>query len=332
MMSRTFWFVAMLSIAVVASPAPALAQNEALRGKTAMSVYVSLVGDTGYGVNGAELRLSLEQQLHDMGINVLSHADPPNFPVLNLTVNARVWEEKRVVETVQRGVVTNTDVVTVRWITYTSKIELRQLAPGRTAATRPIEDVAIWTKAAEEKTVGLEHSWQIPGDALDVGIDFVNAWQRVNGSNHAATQDRPMPLPNPNAPSPPSSEPGQSLYEGGGGCEVRAGGGCVALISRVVTDSVEGVPNAHEEMVKKQLADLQQRGQKVITCVYGPINTQAKTGYVTFHYWYQSAPPDILKMLVSAFPHPFMNLGRVAVAACPATKALASVINANRYN
>ena len=74
-------------------------------------------------------------------------------------------------------------------------------------------------------------------------------------------------------------------------------------------------------MVMKQLADLQQRGQKVIACVYGPINTQARTGYVTFHYWYQSAPPEILKMLTSAFPHPFMNLGRVAVTACPATKA-----------
>ena len=54
-----------------------------------MSVYVSLLGETGYGVNGAELRLSLEQQLHEIGINVLPHGNPPNFPVLNLTVNTR---------------------------------------------------------------------------------------------------------------------------------------------------------------------------------------------------------------------------------------------------
>ena len=103
-------------------------------------------------------------------------------------------------------------------------------------------------------------------------------------------------------------------------------------ISQGVTDSFNGVPNAHEEMVRKQLADLQQRGQKVITCTYGPINTQAKTGYVTFNYWYQSAPPDILKMLTSVFPHPFMPLGRVAVSACPSTKALANVIIASRFN
>ena len=46
-----------------------------------------------------------------------------------------------------------------------------------------------------------------------------------------------------------------------------------------------------------------------ITCYYGPINVQADTGFV-----------------------PFMNLGRVAVAACPSSKALASAINATRFN
>jgi hypothetical protein len=75
-----------------------------------------------------------------------------------------------------------------------------------------------------------------------------------------------------------------------------------------------------------------QRGQKVIICTYGPANVQAKTGYVTFNYWYQSAPADILKMLTSAFPHPFMPLGRVAVSACPATKAAANVVYASRFN
>jgi hypothetical protein len=166
---------------------------------------------------------------------------------------------------------------------------------------------------------------------MDLAIDFVRAWQGVNGANHPATADKPMPLPNPNAPSPPSSEGGQSLYADGN-CPTRAGGGCVNTISQGVTDSFNGVPNALEDMVRKQLTDLQQRGQKVITCTYGPINTQAKTGYVTFNYWYQSAPPDILKMLTSAFPHPFMPLGRVAVSACPATKALANVVFASRYN
>jgi hypothetical protein len=37
-------------------------------------------------------------------------------------------------------------------------------------------------------------------------------------------------------------------------------------------------------------------------------------------------------MLTSAFPHPFMPLGRVAVSAWPATKALANVVFASRFN
>jgi len=323
-MSRTFWFVAMLSIAMVASPAPALAQNEALRGKTAMSVYVSIYGIND--LNPAEFRLSLEQQLHDMGITVLPHADPPNFPVLNLTINVSALTQRTTIVYSDGRVETSN----LPLLAYTSRLELRQLAPGRTAAMRPIEDVVIWSKATDPQTTATT-AWKIPRDAMDLAIQFVNAWQQVNGSNHPPTADKPMPLPNPNAPSPATSEAGQSLYADGN-CQTKAGGGCVNAIGPIVTDSFNGVPNAHEEMVRKQLADLQQRGQKVITCVYGPSDTQAKTGYVTFHYWYQSAPPDILKMLISAFPHPFMNLGRVAVTACPATKALASVINANRFN
>ncbi len=329
MTSRIFLFLTLVSIAVIASPAPVFAQDEALRGKTAMSVYVSLTGDTGYGINGAELRLSLEQQLHEIGISVLPHGDPPNFPVLNLTVNMRVSEV--------RNNITQRDGTTrvgppLKVSTYTSKIELRQLAPGRTPAMRPIQDVAIWTKAADEKTVGSEHSWQIPSDALDVAIQFVNAWLRVNGSNHPATSDRPMPLPNPNAPPPASSEAGQRLHDPSGACTLRTGGGCVEPVSRGVIGSVEGVPNSQRPMVIQQIEDLKNRGQRVITCVYGPINSQTGLGFVTFHFWYESAPPDNLKLLISAFPHPFMELGRVAVGACPATKALASQIWDGRFN
>ena len=51
-----------------------------------------------------------------------------------------------------------------------------------------------------------------------------------------------MAMPNPNAPSPASSEGGQSLYADGN-CPDRAGGGYVPTISRGVIDSVQGVPN-----------------------------------------------------------------------------------------
>jgi hypothetical protein len=328
MTSRPFAFFALFSIVAVAWPAPASAQDAALRGKTAMSVYVSLLGETGYGINGAELRLSLEQQLHEIGINVLPHGDPPNFPVLNLTVNMRVSEVRTVIRYSDGSM---SDGTPQKISIYSTKIEMRQLAPGRTPAMRPIEDVAIWTRAVEEKTVRLVDAWRIPGDALDLAIEFVNTWQRVNGSSLPATADRPMPMPNPNAPPPATSEPGQALYAGGS-CDVRAGGGCVTPVHRGVIDSVEDVPNSQRPMALQQIEELNKRGQKVITCVYGPANVQTGLGFVTYNFWYQSAPPDILKLLVSAFPHPFMEQGRVAVAACPTTKALADVIWGSRFN
>ena len=327
MTSRTFGFVSLLAItaaAVAAAPAPASAQDEALRGKTAMSVYVSVYGNSE--MNGAELRLSLEQQLHDIGITVLPHGDPPNYPVLNLTIKVETRE-------VLRNVSPNkTQRATV--VDYTNKLELRQLSPGRTPEMRPIEDVAIWTAADPTKTIGQLGAWEIAGKALDLAIGFVNAWVRINGP-HPATPDRPMPIANPNAPAPPSNEPGQPLRPASDQvdrCETRAGGGCVVELSRGVIGSVEGMPNSQRPMVIQQIEDLKKRGQKVITCEYGPSNLQTNRGFAVFHFWYQAAPPDILKILTSAYQHPFMELGRVAVPACPTTRALASQIKGSRFN
>ena len=127
-------------IAALLWPAPAVAQNEALRGKMAMSVYVSIYGDNE--INPASSGLSIEQQLHDMGITVLPHGDPPNFPVLNLTINVST--------SIVRTTLIYSDGSTTTFdhpvSAYSSRLELRQLAPGRTAAMRPIQDVAIWSK------------------------------------------------------------------------------------------------------------------------------------------------------------------------------------------
>jgi len=328
MTSRTFGFVSWLAItaaAVAAAPAPASAQDEALRGKTAMSVYVSVYGNSE--MNGAELRLSLEQQLHDIGITVLPHGSPPNYPVLNLTIKVETREVLR------DRYPKRSDTATV--VEYTNKLELRQLAPGRTPEMRPIEDVAIWTKADPTKTIGPLGTLEIAGKALDLAIGFVHVWLGVNGSNHPATPDRPMPIPNPNAPSPPSNEPGQPLRPSSDQvdrCETRAGGGCVVALSRGVIGSVEGMPNSQRPMVIQQIEDQKKRNQQVITCEYGPSNLQTNRGFAVFHFWYQSAPPDILKLLTSAFSHPFMELGRVAVSACPATRALASQVKGSRFN
>jgi hypothetical protein len=95
---------------------------------------------------------------------------------------------------------------------------------------------------------------------MDLTMQFVQAWQGSNGANHPPTADTPMPLASLTTAAP-SSEPGQSLYPDGS-CRNRAGGGCENTISQAVTDSFNAVPNALEEMTRKQLADLQQRGQK----------------------------------------------------------------------
>src|SRR5205085_8726593 len=119
------------------------AQNDALRGKMAMSVYVSIYGDKE--INAAEFRLSIEQQLHDMGITVLPHANPPNFPALNLTINV----SSRLVRTTYLYDDGDSTTLYDSISAYSSRLELKQLAPGKTPATRPIEDVAIWSRASE---------------------------------------------------------------------------------------------------------------------------------------------------------------------------------------
>jgi len=333
MTSRIAILIALLAISTAGAAAPASVQDEALRGKTAMSVYVSVSGNSE--MNGAEFRLSLEQQLHDIGITVLPHGDPPNYPGLNLTIKVETREEVVRRDTPERYPDTSTGRTrTVTVVDYTNKLELRQLAPGRTREMRPIEDVAIWTKADPTKTRGQIDSWNIAPEALDLAIGFVKAWVRINGP-HPATPDRPMPIPNPNAPSPPSNEPGQPLRPSSDQvdkCETRAGGGCVVALSRGVIGSVEGMPNSQRPMVIQQIEDLKKRNQQVITCEYGPSNLQTNQGFAVFNFWYQAAPPDILKLLTSAWPHPFMELGRVAVPACPATRALASEIKGSRFN
>src|SRR5437016_1750891 len=217
MTSRIRILIALLAISTAGAVALVSAQDEALRGKTAMSVYVSVYGDKEIYSPG--IRLALEQQLHDIGITVLPHGDPPNYPVLNLTIKVEARDVNRTLS--------NNRIQRVTVVDYTNKLELRQLAPGRTREMRPIEDVAIWTKADPTKTISQIDTWGIAGESLDLGIGFVKSWLGVNGSNHPATADRPMPLPDPNAPSPQSSEPGQPLHESADRCDQRAGGGCV---------------------------------------------------------------------------------------------------------
>jgi hypothetical protein len=308
----TRYVIAAASLMIL-SAAKARAQDDAvLRGKTAMSAYVSVYGSSEIYAVG--IRLALEQALHDMGITVLPHGSPPNFPVLNLTMRMEVDDE--------------------RVVTATNKIELRQLAPGQTREMRPIKDVAIWTLEDKPRRLSQIDTWIVPQDALELAKQFAARWAKANPGRRAPTPDAPMPVANPNATPPPSDEPGQSLHRPADGCRgaTAAGGGCIQPLSQAVTLPVNALGASQMPAAVKEIERLKNEGAMVITCEYGPTNPQSNTGFATFHFWYQKVPADILKVLISAFPHPLMDLGRVAVPSCPATRALASVIHASRFN
>jgi hypothetical protein len=298
----------------------AFAQDDALRGKTAMSVYVNIEGDKE--ISAAELRLSIEEQLHHIGITVLPHGDPPNYPVLLLTIDVKSEQhgETRPATVPGRFPRTETQSVTITSHPYTLTVELKQLAPGQTPQMRPIRDVTIWKKTTSATTSALM-AWVIGDEALELTIDFVDAWLKVNG-RHPPTPDKLSRAPAAGtAPAPAASGPGQALH----GSEAN-------VISRGVIGSLYDVPDSQRDMVEQQVKDLIAKGQKVINCEYGPSNPQTQMGYATFNFWYQTAPANILKLLTSTYRHPLMEEGRVAVSACPATRALAENLYRNRFN
>src|SRR5438874_11703079 len=69
------------------------AENDLLRGLTAMSAYVSVYGTSE--INAAEFRLSIEEQFRELGVSVLPHTAPPSYPVFNLKINVGTSSQAR---------------------------------------------------------------------------------------------------------------------------------------------------------------------------------------------------------------------------------------------
>jgi hypothetical protein len=96
-------------------------------------------------------------------------------------------------------------------------------------------------------------------------------------------------------------------------------------------DSLYNVHSSQRDMVEKQLSDLEDAGQQVLECQYGtpfPQNSieaarQGSYNNTDYSFWYPSAPPDILKDLLSTYGHPFMRLGLISLTKCPSTAAAA---------
>ena len=296
------------------------ADNGPLRGQSAMSVYVSVYGSGD--INAAELRLSMEEQFRQLGINVLPHTAPPGFPVFNLTIknaaNSHAATTAEYDSNKPVGQRETKKTITVQTVTYEISAELRRLVPGTTTANDPIRDEAIW-KIASSGDVGQVTSIAIADEAVKLAIQFVDAWASVNPQRPpVAFKPRPPIVPGP----PPQSnhpeivllhETARALFKG-------------------AVDSVYDVHESQREMVEKQLSDLAAAGQKVLVCQYGPRNTQSTQDFKDYSFWYPSPPPDVLKYMLSTYGHPFMRLGLISLTKCPSTAAGAEQLFRQRFN
>ena len=304
------------------------ADNTPLRGQTAMSVYVSVYGTSE--INPAEIRLSIEEQLRQLGINILPHTAPPVFPVFNLTI-------KEVLSTHTVGPTTHpvdptqpfgrqftTPGFTSMTVAFDLSADLRRLVPGTTTANNPIQDEAIW-KIAESGEVGGVASIGVADEALKLAIHFVDAWASVNRPGPPiAFKPRPPIVPGP----PPQSNQQEIglLHE------------TIFALNQGAVDSLYNVHSSQRDMVEKQLSDLEDAGQQVLECQYGPPFTQnsakayTQGGYTDYNFWYPPAPPDILKYILSTYGHPFMRLGLISLTKCPSTAAAAEQLSRLRLD
>jgi hypothetical protein len=295
------------------------ADNTPLRGQTAMSVYVSVHGTSE--INPAEIRLSIEEQLRQLGINILPQTAPPGFPVFNLTI-------KEVISTQTAGTTTHpvdptqpfgrqftTPGFTTTTVAFDLSADLRRLVPGTTTANNPIQDEAIW-KIAESGEVGGVASIGVADEALKLAIHFVDAWASVNRPGPPiAFKPRPPIVPGP----PPQSNQQEIglLHE------------TIYALNQAPLNSLYRVHSSQRDMVQKQLSDLEDAGQQFLQCQYGPPFAQnsakayTQGGYTDYNFWYPPIPPDILKYILSTYGHPFMRLGLISLAKCPSTAAAA---------
>jgi hypothetical protein len=285
-----------------------------------MSAYVSVYGTSE--VNAAEIRLSIEEQFRQLGINVLPHTAPPGFPVFNLTIkntpNSHTATSTEYDPTKPVGQRERQKTITVQTVTYEISGELRRLVPGTTTANNPIQDEAIW-KISSSGDVGQVASIAIADEAVKLAIHFVDAWASVNSQ-------RPPVAFKPNPPMVPGPPP-QSNHP-----EIVLLHETIREIFKGAVNSVYDVHESQRDMVEKQLSDLVAAGQKVVVCQYGPRQTQSTQGFVDYSFWYPSPPPDVLKYMLSTYGHPFMRLGLISVTKCPSTAAGAEQLFRQRFN
>ena len=97
--------------------------------------------------------------------------------------------------------------------------------------------------------------------------------------------------------------------------------------------SIHDVPENQRELVNGQFNRLRESGQQVIECQYGPSDPKRQEGFQTWQFWYGKEPPNIDDMIrsVPVGTHPMRTLGRIAIAECPESPALALKVRQSSF-
>lgn len=87
-------------------------------------------------------------------------------------------------------------------------------------------------------------------------------------------------------------------------------------------------PDGSKEVCDKVLALVASRRFETVRCVYGPFN-QDGSGYESYPFWYQAVPEDLAAYEIPGGPHPLGQMGKAAVAECPADSRSAMQIQSS---
>jgi hypothetical protein len=300
------------------APAPSRAAQEALRGQTAMSAYVSVYGTSE--INPAEFRLSIRQRLRESAVT----SYPYSAPVIGFQLRRQgghrftSQDHHQIRPYHAPGLRNQTKTTSVPTATYDVSAEFRRLVPGTTTANNPIRDEALW-KIASSGEVGQVAAIGIADEALKQAIQFVDSWASVNPRRPAITFKAKQPV-TPGSPPQTNHPEIVLLHE------------TVQPLFKGAVDSVYDVHQSQRDMVEKQLSSLAAGGQKVLTCQYGPRNAVTPVGFKDYSFWYPAPPSDLMKYMLSTFGHPFMRLGLISVTKCPSTAAGAELLFRQRFN
>jgi hypothetical protein len=307
--------LSLLCVFLASAPTAGAQPNAALTGVHSMSVYVNVDGSSD--INAATLRLNIEDDLRRVGVNVLPHASPPNFPVMLLTIAVHASTHAEVITqydpTKPVGLRNQQKTITVTTLPYELSVEMRRLAPNTTTATRPIRDEAFWRRTASGEVPQIQ-GVAIGDRGLSLAYDFVHQWAAANPGRRA-TVFHPAP---PMIPDEVGDTVGPLYRE------------TIQVMFLGAIDSIYDVPESIRSDVRQQFNALVAAGQKVATCEYrsrDPNSTATKD----YDFWYKAPPANVMALLVTP-SSPFLRLGRNSVNGCPKTVEAAEGIYQARLN